>query len=240
MNLDEYRLVRDEKGYREELTYIWAGELTLKEFLNYKSLDLQVKIHLSKVIISRHFSSTGGVALPADLDWFIDGFLSEFDNDLIKPWIGKAIKESIEMIVSDDHFCKGIIGTTFMFGVVEFYVKYLLGYRPEKLDPFDHPAHEPYRKMFLSDAINRLKKTNTDLARDINEIDNHNVSSLKESGILEKRHVKARMADRLNFPRNTMVHGESHSFYDKGKYLVMIYILFHFHGLRAGVKYEGN
>jgi hypothetical protein len=143
------------------------------------------------------------------------------------------------MISSGDTFGKFIIGMTFMFGVVEFYAKYRLGYRPEKYDLFDEESHSRYRKMFIGPAINKLKKTQTVLGRDLVEIDKLNIASLRETGIQERRHVKSRIADRLTLVRNTMLHGEAHHFYDKAKYLVMLYILFHFHGQKDGFKYEG-
>lgn len=239
MTLKEYHESKTKYGYREVLTYIVGSEPKLSSFLKYEELDIELKTHLSKVIICRHFSPTGGIALPADIDWFINGFIQEFEGDLVKPWISSAIKESIEMILSGDTFSKQIIAMTFMFGVLEFHAKYRLGYRPESHDFFDDLYHSVYRKMFIGQAINKLKKIKTRLAIDLNQIDKYSIASLKEAGIQEKRHVKARMADRLTFARNTMVHGESHNFYDKGMYLVMIYALFHFHSLKDGTRYEG-
>lgn len=239
MNFQEYQQASEKAGYREQLTYIVASEPSLRSFLVYEEADLEVKIHLSKVIICRHFSSTGGIALPDDVTWFINCFLKEFETDLIKPWISGAVKESIAMIASDDTFTKVIIGMTFMFGVVEFYAKYRLGWRPEQYDHFDEKNQKKYRDMTLSSAINKLKKSQCALAIDLNAIDRYSVSSLREAGIEEKRFTKPRIADRLTLARNSMIHGEAHYFYSTGEYLVMLYILFHFHGLADGFKYEG-
>ncbi|NOT73410.1 MAG: hypothetical protein HOP08_00680 [Cyclobacteriaceae bacterium] len=239
MNIEEYRTEAQKVGYREHLTYTVASEQSLESFLDYTNLDLDLKIHLSKVILCRHFMSTGETILPADIYWFIRNFLSEFETDFIKPWISAAVKHTIEMIISGDTFSKQIIGTTFLFGVIEFNIKYRLGYRPEKYHTFDNYYHQQYRRMFLGPALNKLKKTNSLLACDLNEIDQQNIKALKLTGIAEKNFVITRMADRLTFARNIMIHGESHSFYNTGIYLTMIYILFHFHCIKDGTKYEG-
>lgn len=239
MNIGEYKEASKIAGYREHLNYIVYDEPTLESFLPFKEADIEVKIHVTKTIIHRHFESTGGIALSNDVVWFINCFLEDFNGDQIKPWISGAIRESIKMIASDDTFIREIIGMTFMFGVVEFYAKYRLGWRPEQHDHFDD-SHKPYREMFISAAINKLKKQRCALAADLCEIDNICVSRLKERGIEEKRYTKARIADRLAFARNSIVHGESHSFYYMAKYIVLIYALFHYHSLADGFKYEGK
>ena len=78
---------------------------------------------------------------------------------------------------------------------------------------------------------------NTPLAKSINEIDNHNSKRLSDIGIPEERWVKSRIADRLSFARNPMVHGEAHHFYYTGAYLTMLYILFYLHDQKENVKY---
>lgn len=143
------------------------------------------------------------------------------------------------MIISGHTFTKVIIGMTFMLGVLEFYIKYRLGWRPEQYDSFDEQYHNKYRQLSLGHALSRLKKTSCCLAKDLNEIDRHNIDSLKSADIKEQRHIKARIADRLTWVRNTMLHGEAHNFYDKAKYIALIYILFHLHSLKDGFRYEG-
>jgi len=239
MTKEQYTELASKNKYRESLNYISSDEPALMDFLKYDILDLDLKLHLTRVIICRHFPSTGGVYFPFDVIWFIEGFLKEYQSDLIKPWLSPAIKGSLEMIVSDDTFNKGILGTTFMFGVLEFYAKYRLGYRPEKHDFFDNQYHKPFRNMFLGYAINRLKKGTTKLGQDLNFIDSFKVDALKKTGIREKGYIKARIADRLSLARNSMIHGETHNFYDTGLYLAVLFMLFHFHGVNDGFRYEG-
>lgn len=239
MNIQEYQELRKQTGYREQLSYIVGSETSLRGFLNYEDANLEVKLHLTKVILGRHFKSNGEISLQEDVQWFINCFRNEYKADLIKPWLTSAVRESMAMIVSDDTFGKVIIGTTFMFGVVEFYAKYRLGWKPEQYDHFDEVYHKNYREMSLSAAISRLKKTKCALAIDLNELDSNSISLLKESGIEEKRYTKSRIADRLRIARNSMIHGETHYFYSTGSYLAMLYILFHFHGIADGFKYEG-
>lgn len=232
MNIQEYKEKIWKIGFIEYPTIITGKELSLQEIVDIDIADLDLKIHLAKVIMCRCFSPTCGIYWPDNPDWFISHFLNIFDKDLIKPWLTNTIKEAINMIMSADTFNKCIIGTTFMFGVIEFYAKYKLGYRPEEYDFFDNISHRSFRDMSIGDAFNKLKKTNTKIAGILNEIDKHNLTLLKKTGIAEERYVKGRIASRLSLSRNTMLHGENHSFYDVGEYLIMLYILFYLHDLK--------
>jgi hypothetical protein len=108
-----------------------------------------------------------------------------------------------------------------------------LGFRPEKYDFFDHENLNSYRRMSISEAIMRLKKTNTAIAKSLNEIDKHNITRFKEVGITNERWTQIKIADRLTLSRNTMLHGENHSSSVEGQYLVMLYILFYLHSLQG-------
>jgi hypothetical protein len=227
MTLAEYKIAADEKRFEEHPYGIYAGIAELKHFVPYMESDIDLKIHLAKIILCRNFSPAGGYCVLSDHDWFIEQFLKMYSDDPIRPGSGHAIKEAMQMILSEEIFTKQIIGSTFMFGVVEFYSKHLLGWRPMEADFFDKKAHGPFREMTLSDAIMKLKKTNTELALVLRYIDNQSVRRLKEVTIEEKRWVKPRIADRLRIARNPMLHGEHHNFSHIGKYLCMLYILFY-------------
>ena len=86
--------------------------------------------------------------------------------------------------------------------------------------------------MYLNNAINKLKKTKSALAESLNRIDKYNIEMLKENFIEEDKFVNAKIADRLSLARNTMLHGEKHSFYNISKYLIMIYAIFHLYRLQ--------
>lgn len=232
MTTDEYRAKIESIGF-EEFPYVISGNgKFLSEFVDFDKADLQLKIHIAEVVICRCFSATGGIYFPADSKWYITEFLRFYKNDIPKPWLTSAIKEAIEMILSNDTFTKGVIGTTFMFGVVEFYAKHFLGYRPMQFDFFDSESHSKFRNMFIGDAINKLKRTDTEIAKSLNRIDKFSIEQLKKVGIEEKRWTQSRIADRLSLSRNTMLHGENQSFYGKGEYLIMLYILFYLHDIQ--------
>lgn len=227
----EYNAKIESMKFVEFPYMISGGEQKLEEILNFSEADLRLKIHVAEVILCRCYPSTGGIVFPADSKWFITSFLHYYKNDIPKPWLTPAIRGAMEMILSGDPFVKGIIGTTFMFGVIEFYAKHFLGYRPMEMDFFDKDGHSKFRDMFIGDTINKLKRTNTEIAKSLNCIDKHNIKRLKEVGIEEERWIKAKVSDRLSLARNTMLHDENHSFYDKGEYLIMIYILFYLHDI---------
>jgi len=237
VNIQEYKSKIAQVGFGEYPYSIGDNPLALGDFLNFSELDLDLKIYLAKLIICRCFPPTGGIVWPQNPDWFIHGFLASNERDLLKPWFTGAIREAIEMIMSEKSFTKGVIGTTFLFGVIEFYVKHKLGFRPNEFDFFDEAKRGYFKTLYgnekrapyelgLKKAFDFLQERKEPISLSLNEIDAHNIQRLKEFGVEERRYTKAKVSERVSLSRNTMVHGESHSFYAEGEYLVMLYILF--------------
>jgi len=245
MIIDDYRKLIEENHF-EEYPYVLTGdELALSSFIKYEETTLELKIYLCKLIICRCFSPTGGIYWPESPRWFITNFFMSYQVDNLKSWLTGAIKVASEMILSEDTFTKGIIGTTFMFGVVEFYAKYELGFRPNEYDFFDENKKEYFRKTFkkknktagelsIGNAFKLLQESNTEIGNSLSDIDKHYTERLTEVGIEKKPWFKIKIRDRLSLARNTMLHGENHSFYDKGQLLLMIFILFHLHRTQKG------
>jgi len=241
MTVEQYKEKISELGFEEFPNVISGGEKNLADMVDYDNADLDLKIHLSKIILCRCFPPTGGIYFPADSDWFISNFFRTYDDDLLKPWLTGAIKEANKMIMNDTF--TSVIGTTFMFGVVEFYAKHNLGFKPNDFDFFDDNkknyfkeldknAKNAQQELPIRKAFGFLQQKDFPISHSLNYIDKHNTERLHEVGIEEGRWVKAKIADRLSLARNAMIHGEQHSFYAKGKYLVMLFILFHLHELK--------
>ena len=55
---------------------------------------------------------------------------------------------------------------------------------------------------------------------------------MKNLSLTEEGFIEFKIADRLNTARNAMLHGINLTFFDKGKYLLMLYILFHLNELK--------
>jgi hypothetical protein len=83
--------------------------------------------------------------------------------------------------------------------------------------------------IILGKAFEFLQQKNFPISHSLNDIDKHWVQRLEDVCIEESNLVKSKIADRLSFARNFMLHGEQHFFYDAGQYLIMLYILFHLH-----------
>lgn len=203
--------------------------------MDYSQADIELKIYLTRLILCQNFSPAGGYEVLTDHLWLIESFLKEFKADPLKPWLTPTIKEALESVLSEAVFTRNLLGTNFLFGVVEYYAKYWLGWRPTEADFFDDAFHEKFREMSIGEALVKLKKMNLPVARDLNAIDKYNTQVLKKRNIPEARWVIPRMADRLTLIRNTMLHGEEHSFYGTGRYLAVLYILFYLHE-RKGFK----
>lgn len=232
MTIDEYRIRVKETRF-EELPFIMDGkEPQLKSFVDFNKADIDLKIYLAQLILCRCFSPTGGIVFPHDSYWFISESFKSYDNDLIRSWTTPTIRKAAEYIMTGDHFTDRVMGTTYMFGIVEFYAKYQLGWRPNNFDFFDKQNQNPFRKMSIGDSIARLRKTRCDLAKTLNAIDTCNINRLKEAGIKEGRFTIAQMADRISLARNAMLHGETHGFSEMGQYLIILYFIFHLHDLK--------
>lgn len=244
MNIAEYQEKLLEFGYDEHPKSITGQEVRLEDFIKFEQTDIELRLYLCQLILCRCFygTFTGWIW---DVRWFIDGFLKEYRGDINRPELSATIREAADMIISDDVFKKRIIGTTFMFGVVEFYIKFFLGFRPMDVDFFDNEAKRQYIKMHdasfdtkkreltISKAMELLQRTSLPVAVALNEIDRYTASRLKAANVKQGRWVKDTISKRLSLIRNPMLHGEVHSFYSIGDYLIMIYSLFHLHDLHA-------
>jgi hypothetical protein len=211
------------------------GKDYISDAINYEEVDLELKIHICKLILCRSFYGTY-TAWHKDVEWFINNFFAEFETDLIKPALTETIREASKMIMSEDVFKKGVMGTMFMFGILEYYAKYKLGFRPFDYDFFDknknayikqlNPADQQ-RDLGINAAFNYLKKQAFPVSLFLQEIDAYTKKRLRKAGVKQDRWIKYDIADRLSIARNPMLHGEVHSFYEKGPYLLMLFTLFH-------------
>lgn len=233
MNITDYKKIALERNFNEYSEYNTGTEL-ISVFVNYSDTDADLKLYLAKLILCRSFYGTY-TAWFDDVLWFIKGFFSEYQQDHLKPWLSETIREASAMIISEDTFTKGVIGTTFMFGVLEFYAKYKLGFRPLEFNFFDKKKKEYVKQidpklkndLSIKPAFEYLQKTNQPIARDLNDIDSFTIKRLTEREIPSEKWTPHKIAERLNLPRNPMLHGETHTFYEAGPYLVMLYILFY-------------
>jgi hypothetical protein len=176
------------------------------------------------------------------VEWFAKNFFCEMQRDFIKPELSETIKFASGMILANEPFTKGIIGTTFMFGVIEFYAKHKLGFRPMEYNFFDKKGKNQYlqqldlqnKKMDLSikPAFEQLQQKALPISIALNEIDAFTKSRLSSVGIDSKDWTVHSIGERLNLARNPMLHGEAHSFYSTGAYLLLLYSLFHLHDLK--------
>jgi hypothetical protein len=232
MNITDYQSVVAERDFNEYPDYNTGTEL-VSAFVIYEDADQELKLYLAKLILCRSFYGTY-TSWFTDVEWFIKGFFAEYQQDGVKPWLSETIREAAMMILSDETFTKGIIGTTFMFGVLEYYAKHHLGFRPLEHNFFDK-SKRAYVKQYdpkkmdltIKSAFEYLQQTKLPIAQALNEIDAFTIKRLTEKCIPSEKFTPHKIAERLNLPRNPMLHGETHSFYQAGPYLLMLYILFY-------------
>lgn len=240
LNLKDYKILVEEIKFDEYPHAFIHDRDYLSKIIKYDETDIDLKIYLTKLILCRSFYGTY-TAWYLDVEWFINSFFKDFQKDFIKPALTDTIKEAASMIMSEDVFTKKVIGTTFMFGILEFYAKYKLGFRPLEYNFFDTRKKEyikqitplvKQRDLSIKSAFEYLQKQNLPVSIALNAIDNFTEKRLLKAGIVSKDWTPHKIADRLALARNPMLHGELYSFYDKGSYLLILYILFHLYDLR--------
>jgi len=240
MTIDNYKQAISENKFREYPSRNDGTEL-LSRFLKFEDLDNDLLIYLNTLILCRSFYGTY-TAYFGDVKWFLEGFFKNQEKDLVKPHLTGTIKVAADMILNGDTFTHSIIGTTFMFGVIEFYAKSKLGFNPMDFDFFNRKGKQQYIKnlnvrnknvdLTIKSAFEQLKVSDLPIAMALDEIDDFTTTGLLNAGIPSYRWHVHTVADRLHLARNPMLHGESHSFYSIGSYLLMLYTLLHLYDRR--------
>jgi hypothetical protein len=235
MTVTEYKNIIAENGF-EEYPILNDGTGLVSRFMNFSEADIDLKIYLNKLILCRSYYGIYTAWYP-DVEWFAKNFFREMKRDFIKPELSETIKFAAGMILADEPFTKGIIGTTFMFGVIEFYAKYKIGFRPLEYNFFDKKGKKEYLKQLdlqnknmdlsIKPAFEQLQRKELPISLALNEIDAYTISRLSSAGINSENWTVHTIAERLNLARNPMLHGETHSFYSTGAYLLLLYSLFH-------------
>lgn len=242
MNVEDYKALIKEINF-EEYPWLFVPDADyLHQIIEYDEIDIELKLYLAQLILCRSFYGTY-TAWYLDVEWFITSFFEDYEMDFVKPGMTDTIKEAVAMIMSDEPFTKKIIGTTFMFGILEFYAMHKLGFRPMDYNFFDvrkkeyikllNPSFDTKRRdLTIKPAFEYLQKQKLPLSKALNKIDTFTIQRLSEESIESEGWIRHKIADRLVIVRNPMLHGELHSFYDKGPYLLMLYILFYLHDLK--------
>jgi len=235
MTVTDYRNIISGNGF-EEYPMLNDGTALVSRFINFSEADINLRIYLNKLILCRSYYGTYTAWYP-DVEWFAENFFREMQRDFIKPELSETIKFAAGMILADEPFTKGIIGTTFMFGVIEFYAKHKLGFRPMEYNFFDKKGKKEYLKQLdlqnknmdlsIKPAFEQLQRKELPISLALNEIDAFTKSRLSSASINSENWTVHTIAERLNLARNPMLHGETHSFYSTGAYLLLLYSLFH-------------
>lgn len=235
MTIEDYKKAIAVNGF-DEYPSLYSGRHLLCKFINYDDADNDLLIYLNVLILCRSYYGTY-TAYFDDVKWFLNKFFKSQQTDIVKPHLTGTIKCAADMILNGDQFTQGIIGTVFMFGILEYYAKNKLGFNPMDYNFFDRKGKQEYIRnlqvknkkadLTIKSAFDQLKKTDLPIAAALDEIDEFTSTGLMNAGIHSYGWIVYPIADRLSLARNPMLHGESHSFYNVGSYLLMLYTLFH-------------
>jgi len=226
MNLEEYYELR----YVEYPSSVTVGLYPLlPDIVNLEEANLELLRHLAGVILCRCFPFTGGINFD-EPRWLLTHFLTLYKQDVVRPWLTDTIKRAIERILSENVFTDNLIGTTFMFGILEFYAKQKLSGRSLPVHSFEETKDED-KFLSLEFALKELQKKELLLSLALCKIDNDMNSILKRWEIQENEWTKYSLAARVSKARNDMLHGNKHMYYTMGEYMAMLYALFHLYDL---------
>ena len=235
VTVSDYKNYIKNNGFQEHPLYN-DGTSLVSSFINFDESDLDLKIYINKLILCRSFYGTY-ISWYSDVKWFIENFFTKLVTDLPKPYLTETIRSAAKMINSDDPFKQGIISTTFLFTVIEFYAKYKLGFKPMEYNFFDYEGKRQYLKnldvtnkkidLSIKKSFILLQKKHFLISTCLNEIDEYTTARLSAAGIPSKKWTVHTIAERIDLARNAMIHGEIHSFFGMGEYLLLIYSLLH-------------
>jgi hypothetical protein len=226
-SLSQYKQKIQDIGFIEYPQFIDGTEKCLKDFLNYDELSIELRIHITRMLICRCVGIDSGIYLPADVHWWIDNFISFQFVDLADFTRTEAIKEALRQVRSDDTFGKCIVGTAFLYIIIESYTKFFLGLNP-LIDRFerDQTNIKKYREMQFNDALIRLRRSNKTISREICALDAFFRDKANNIGLDPGPFKFSFTIHRLILNRNMCLHGENNLMVSEGTFLALLYILY--------------
>ncbi|HXB42373.1 MAG TPA: hypothetical protein VNZ49_17675 [Bacteroidia bacterium] len=226
--MEKYTQLIEEFDFEENPAVIYDGMAMLENFLEFEKLSLEVKIHLSSMLIRRSVAVNTGIYLPVDVDWLINNFLKEYKIDFADRSRTGLHKRAIEMIMSDKMFEDCIIGTTYMFTAIEFFLKHKLGYKVYPTNKIEGENNQRFNTMSIGPAYLKVKKSNFRVSRELHLIDNHFKEQSENMGYGKEFLEFHLLQGRLNSYRNISLHGHNQFFHSEGTLLALLFILLHY------------
>lgn len=92
------------------------------------------------------------------------------------------------------------------------------------------------KHLYIGKSLNILEKMNFPISQSLKSINDKVIFNMKKLNIKEGRFTYYKISDRLSLARNKMMHGEQLTFFDKGKYMLMLYILFRLNEMKEKLK----
>lgn len=234
--IENYRKKIKEFNFEEFPQIIGHKMVMLKNFLEFDKLSLEVKIHLTSLLIRRSVGVNNGIYLPEDVNWLISHFIGEYKEDLSDPSKHDAHKRAIELVTSEETFSDCIIGTTYMYTVIEYYLKYKLGYKIFPKSDEELFQNQKIRENSIGSAYLKVKKSRFRISNELNIIDKHFKERAKEMGYEREELQNIQIQGRLNQNRNMFLHGHYQYYHAEGTLLVLLFILLHYCELEESIK----
>ncbi|MGZ4041647.1 MAG: hypothetical protein ACXVNM_01175 [Bacteroidia bacterium] len=228
VSIEKYAQLIRKFDFEENPIVIYDEMVMLKDFLEFEKLSLEVKIHLASMLIRRSVAVNTGIYLPVDVEWFINNFLKEYKVDLAERTRTGLHKRAIEMIMSDKPFEDCIIGTTYMYTAVEFFLKHKLGYKVYPINEAEGLNNQKFNKMSIGPAYLKVKKSNFRVSKEFHLIDNHFKEQSANMGYGKEYLEFHLLQGRLNSYRNISLHGHDQFFHSEGTLLALLFILLNY------------
>jgi hypothetical protein len=240
MNVTEYKQAAENVGFIEYPKSLDKNaEIQLESFVSYKDSSIDLKIYIAEMLTCRCFATSWGIRMYENIKWFIGNFLNELDREPFRPWMTNTVRYAIDIVYRNVP-AEVPVGTLFMFSVIEYSTKHVLGYRPKEFNIHEkegeiaslayfkkyEPRRNPEHHITLYPAFKQLMLQDLPLSHSLQRINGDTLEYLR---LLHSTNEYQSIIERLAKHRNDMAHGTRQSYYAIGAYLVMLYTLFYFH-----------
>ena len=228
LSIAEYYEKVKEFKYEEHLVSVSHDLTKLTDFLKFSELSLELRIHISSMLIRRSVGVTNGIWMPDDVNWLINNFIQEYKSDLADPARWEANYKSILMIQGDKSFSDCLIGRIYMYTAIEFYLKHKLGFKVYPNSEEDISSNKKITFLSIGTAYNRVKRANFRVSSELNLIDKYFKERAKSMGYQYEELQNLQIQGRLNSLRNSSLHGHYQFYHAEGTLLALLFILLHY------------
>lgn len=224
ITIEDYEALKAKHNFEEYPDIIAHPMTALNDFLVFKELSLDVKIHLCSMLVRRTIGLQGEVNMPYDAKWLMQHFMEEYELDATEFWKTDAYLKGLKL-VQEEEMGSRIVGTTYLYTMIEAYLKHKLGYR---FLEDDSETNKRLIKIGIGDAYIKVKKGNNRVSREFHLIDQYFKEQAVHLRVIQEDMNYVKLEGRLKLLRNLNLHGRNQFMVGEGILLSLLFALLHY------------